>query len=214
MTHPFLTRLQVALAQPLPGQAAQFKLAHTVRQQFPPPTADARRAGVLALFYPNDRQVYGRNNVNLIFIQRSSREPRDRHAGQISFPGGSLEAHDANLAATAIRETEEEIGVPAAAIELVGPLTELFIPVSNFLVSPYVGFTAARPDFILQPTEVDAVLEVPFADFLQPTARQLMDKRLGNGITLKDTPYWAVGGHEIWGATAMITSEIVELLRG
>lgn len=205
-------KIIAGLKAPLPGVEAQYKLAHVLRKHAPSPASDARRAAVLALFYPAPNE--GKHRENLVFIQRSSRDPRDRHAGQISFPGGSQEPEDKNLAATATRETWEEIGVPEAEIEVLGALTELYIPVSNFLVAPFVGFIDHRPNFIRQESEVDVVLEIPFDTFLDPASRQLMDKELSNGMKLTNVPYWNVPGHRIWGATAMITSELVELVKG
>ena len=205
-------KIIAGFSKPLPGPAAQYQMAHVLRKQIPTPPPGVRHAGVLALFYPVPSQ--GIYNANLVFIQRSSREPRDRHAGQISFPGGSREAIDQDLAATATRETWEEIGVPVDEIEVLGALTELYIPVSNFLVAPYVGFIDHRPDFIRQESEVDAVLEIPFDSFFSPTARQLMDKELTSGMRLTKVPYWNVANQQIWGATAMITSELIELVKG
>lgn len=203
--------LTTALKAPLPGTEAQYKLAHVLRKQVPAPPPTVKQAGVLALFYPDKGGSDW--NSNLIFIRRSSRDLRDRHAGQISFPGGSREGVDPNLAATATRETWEEIGVPVDQIEVLGALTELYIPVSNFLVAPYVGYIDHRPEFIRQESEVDAILEISFDLFLDPAARQLMDKELTNGMRLTKVPYWNVAGHQIWGATAMIVSELVELVK-
>jgi 8-oxo-dGTP pyrophosphatase MutT (NUDIX family) len=204
-------RLLEGLQRPLPGQVAQYKMAHVLRQQIPAPSPTARRAAVLALLYPYTGE--GIWDANLIFIQRASRDTRDRHAGQISFPGGSQELDDENFAATATRETWEEIGVPIEKIEVLGALTELYIPVSNFLVAPFVGYIDHRPDFIRQESEVDAVLEIPFDSFFNPAARQLMNKELTNGMRLTNVPYWNVSGHQVWGATAMITSELIELVK-
>lgn len=212
MADSLKNQLLAGLQRPLPGVAAQYKLAHVLRQQAPAPPKNARRAGVLALFYPHLSDEGGKYNHNLIFIQRSSREPRDRHSGQISFPGGSHESGDQDLAATATRETWEEIGVPVHRIEVLGALTDLYIPVSNFLVSPYVGYIDHQPTFTRQESEVDGILEVPFDAFFAPNARQLMDKELANGLRLTKVPHWMVAGHQIWGATAMITSELVELV--
>jgi len=194
-------------AHPLPGSAAQNTMSPPLRGNPPEVPTTARRASVLALIYPIDGQLH------LLFIQRTS-PPGDRHAGQISFPGGSAEAADADAAATALRETEEEVGIPQNSIELLGALSQLYIPVSNFLVDPFVGYRAERPAFILQESEVARVLEVPLADFLGPEARKVGDRKLSSGITLKDVPYWSVGkGEEIWGATSMMTGELVALLR-
>lgn len=203
-----LERLRQRLtAHPLPGSAAQNSMSPPLRGNPPTPPTTARRASVLALLYPIDGLLH------LLFIQRTS-PPGDRHAGQISFPGGSAEAADANAAATALRETEEEVGIPQDSIELLGALSQLYIPVSNFLVDPFVGYRAERPDFILQESEVARVLEIPLADFLGPEARKVGDRKLSNGMTLKDVPFWSVGkGEEIWGATSMMTGELVSIVR-
>ncbi|SER10544.1 NUDIX hydrolase [Neolewinella agarilytica] len=192
---------------PLPGSSAQNSMSPPLRGTPLTPPATARRASVLALLYPIDGLLH------LLFIQRTS-PPGDRHAGQISFPGGSAEAADADAAATALRETEEEVGIPRQSIELLGALTPLYIPVSNFLVDPFVGYRAERPDFILQESEVARVLEIPLADFLGPEARKVGDRKLSSGMTLKEVPFWSVGdGEEIWGATSMMVGELVALLR-
>lgn len=123
-----------------------------------------------------------------------------------------MEAGDTDAAATALREAEEEVGIPREAVELLGALTPLYIPVSNFLVDPFVGFFPERPQFSLQTSEVARVLELPLAGFLAPDARQVGERQLVNGMTLKEIPYWGIAGEEIWGATAMMTAELVELL--
>lgn len=190
----------------LPGQTAQRIMAPPVRGGYPEVPADVRRASVLALLYPIDEQLH------LLYIQRTSPK-RDRHAGQISFPGGSVEAADTDAVATALRETEEEVGIPRQAVEVLGALTQLYIPVSNFLVDPIVGFLPQRPSFILQESEVARTLELPLADFLNPAARQVGARKLGNGMSLADVPFWSVRGEEVWGATSMMTAELVTLLR-
>lgn len=194
---------------PLPGHAAQQEMSHAMHKERPIPIDDNyRRAAVMALFYPGLE-----DELTIAFILRSSRDPRDRHAGQIAFPGGSVDPDDENLAYTALRETEEEIGVPKEEIELLGELTDLYIPVSNFLVTPFVGWLDKQPDFVPQESEVAAILEIPFADFLKGDARQKTSMKLSNGMTLKNVPYWNVGGHKIWGATSMMMSEVVGLTK-
>ena len=91
-------------------------------------------------------------------------------------------------------------------------MTDLFIPVSNFLVTPFIGFTPQRPDYILQASEVAELIEIPFSAFFQTNARQIADRQIANGIRLKNVPYWQIGEVDIWGATAMMTGEIVGLL--
>lgn len=209
MTQLF-SQLSGALQGNLPGLAAQMEMAHSVRQTPPNPPPDARIAAVLVLLFPGDAE---QQDHHLVFIQRSSRDPRDRHAGQISFPGGSAEDSDPDLAFTALREAQEEVGVDPDQVEILGPLSTLYIPVSNFLVHPFVAYTPSRPNFQAQISEVDAILELPLADFLQPAARTHINQPIGKGITLTNLPCWQVRGHQIWGATAMITSELLALLR-
>ena len=201
-----LSRLRHALANaPLPGPAAQRRMMPPLRGDYAVPPADARRAAVMALLYPIGERLH------LLYIQRTSPK-RDRHAGQISFPGGSVDPGDADTLATALRELEEETGVPAPGIEVLGALTPLYIPVSNFLVDVYVGYRSAQPGFTPQESEVARIIELPFADFLAPDAVQVGPRKLANGMTLPNVPYWAVGGEEIWGATSMMTGELVALV--
>lgn len=190
----------------LPGAEAQYSMAPPMRGASAGPPSTARQASVMALLYPIE------SSWHLLFIQRTSPK-RDRHAGQISFPGGSVDPGDESAAATALRETEEEVGIPRERISLLGALTPLYIPVSNFLVDPFVGYLPERPVFTPQETEVARILELPLADFLAPTARRTGTRKLSNGINLPETPYWHIQGEEIWGATSMMTAELVALLR-
>lgn len=210
MTYHFLDQLRAALAKhDRPGSAAQAAMAPFGRREtLKDNSSNSRKAAVLALFYPANNT----GDLNLIFIQRSSNDPRDRHAGQIGFPGGSVELQDVDLEATALRETYEEIGVPPDSIEVLGRMTDLYIPVSNFTVSPFVGYTKKRPQYKLQTNEVAALLEVPMSDFFKETARQIANMKLASGASVKNVPFWQVGGHQIWGATAMMVSEIIALL--
>jgi 8-oxo-dGTP pyrophosphatase MutT (NUDIX family) len=201
-----LDRLRHRLAAgQLPGAVAQYRMAHQLRKNYGVAPDDARRAGVLALLYPIESRLH------LLFIQRTS-PANDRHAGQIGFPGGSAEPVDNSPADTALRETEEEVGVYRDSVELLGGLSDLYIPVSNFLVHPYVGFRPERPEFTVQESEVARTLELPLQEFLQPSARQLLDKELGGGLTLTKVPHWVVNQEAIWGATAMMVAEMLALL--
>ena len=202
-------RLRTALRQPLPGAAAQYAMAHQLRESYGEAPADAARAGVLVLLLPTAHST----DPHLVFIRRTSHDPRDRHAGQISFPGGRVEDEDADMAATALREAEEEIGIPRERVEVLGPLTPLFIPVSNFLVFPLVGMLSEPAAYIPQTSEVAEVIELPLADFQLPGRRKLMDKKLPNGLMLTDMPYYDFPGTTIWGATAMMTSELLAVMQ-
>lgn len=203
----FINQVAERLKKTLPGQAAQYKMAHLARRTAMPTPDNARQAAVLALFYPKE------NDWHLVFIERDSSNPNDRHGGQISFPGGKYETGDGTLANTALRETQEEIGVDPNKIELLGALTELYIPVSNFQASPFVGFTSETPIFLPQAGEVHAILEVPFYVLQQPEVVQTIDLQLAQNLILRGVPYFNLFGKVVWGATAMMLSELLELIQ-
>lgn len=188
-----------------PGRPAQQTMAPPLRGEYGDPPANARRAAVLALFYPVG------DAAHLLYIQRTS-PPGDRHAGQISFPGGSVDPEDADTAATARRELEEEVGVRRDQPQLLGALTPLYIPVSNFLVDPYVGYLPKRPVLVPQESEVARILEIPLNNLLQTDVRRIGTRTLSQGLRLPDTPYYAVSSEEIWGATSMMTAELLAML--
>lgn len=199
----FIDELTHRLQLPLPGEAAQYRMAHAVRRTPGAPPDSARQAGVLVLFYPRDGQWH------IVLIERGSHNPNDRHRGQISLPGGQHDPTDPSLDFTAIRETEEEVGVDRQAIRLLGALSRLYIPVSNFLVFPYVGYTLTPPDFRPQADEVQRIIEVPYGSLADPGSRQLTDIELASGLVLREVPYFAVQNVVVWGATAMILGELL-----
>lgn len=201
-----IERLRGALHAPLPGESAQYRMAHQSRRGYLTERPDARQAAVLALLYPHE------NEPHLVLIQRPARDPRDPHQGQISFPGGRREPADPDLATTALREAQEEVGVPTGRVEVIGSLTSLYIPVSNFKVYPYVGISRERPVFRPQPSEVQEIIEVPFAAFRNPDNVRLTDMELAQGLVLRGVPYFSIGGHVVWGATAMMLSELIVAL--
>jgi 8-oxo-dGTP pyrophosphatase MutT (NUDIX family) len=195
------------LTKPLPGRPAQYKMAHAVRVNYPPPPPDARVACVLSLLYPKNDEWH------IVLIERMSTHENDRHSGQISFPGGGLETSDATLAAGALREANEEVGVISDDIELLGQLTDMYIPVSNFLVHPFVGMLNYTPKFIPQPSEVKSILEIPLKLLQDPNTIRSTHLKLSKQITLKNVPYYHIQNHIIWGATAMMLSEFLEVIR-
>lgn len=202
----FIDRLHHQMRQPLPGQGAQFKMASLtrVRPTIPPPTA--RQAGVLALFYPKAGEWH------IVLIERMDANPNDRHGGQISFPGGKFEKADGTLLQTALRESQEEIGIDAATVNVLGPLTQMYIPVSNFLVNPFVGYLDYTPVFSPQAEEVKSVLEIPFNLFYEPGIISQTDIRVGGNMMLRDVPYFDLQGKVLWGATAMMMNELIEVV--
>ena len=208
MEDPFIKMLEKRLQASLPGREAQYRMAHAIRHHYPPTSVEnAQKAGVLALFYPKNEEW------NIVLIERDSSNPNDRHRGQISFPGGRFEPADGNLAGTALREAEEEIGIDSKDVKLLGPLTNLYIPVSNFHVSPYVGVMNYVPDFSPQASEVKSILEIPFKLFLDPSNVQEKDMTVGANLTLKGVPFFHIHNKTIWGATAMMLNELLEVVR-
>ena len=203
----FLKNIEVLKNTQLPGIEAQFKLAPKMRLEYNAKRIEANNpkiAAVLALFYPNDK-----NTVSLLLTKRAMYN--GTHSGQVSFPGGKVEKSDLNLKETALRETFEEVGVLQEKIDIVREITEVYIPPSNFSVTPYIGLLNNKPLFKVN-SEVAKIIEIPFSDLLD-------DSRLASiSITnsyMKETsvPCFNFDGSIIWGATAMILSEIKELLK-
>lgn len=197
----FIKQLEQNLQQPLPGKEAQAKMAHFGRKVNFPAPENPRQAGVLALFYPKNADWH------MVFIERVSIKG-DQHSGQISFPGGQYEPNDGSLDFTAVREAEEEVGIKAKDVKLLGELTKLFIPVSNFMVNPFVGFLDYTPEFNPQLREVNQVIEVPYTHFQDPSTIQKTRLKLSNNTYLNNVPYYNLYGKILWGATAMMMSEL------
>lgn len=202
-----IEKLSDRLTGSLPGREAQFEMAPALRKHFQPPPPSAKIACVMALFFRK------KDDWQLVLIERVNNNPNDRHGGQISFPGGKLDAGDKSLEAAAIREAEEEIGVSRDEIQILGQLTDLYIPVSNFQVHPFVAFTSEVPTFVPQESEVKSVLEVPFSHFHQQENRAVTDIPVSANMILREVPYFDVDGRIVWGATAMILSELVAITK-
>ena len=202
MTEKNIPELIKSLSQSLPGQQAQFQMAPSFRHNFPD-KSNPTKAAVLLLLYPNPTEL------NLVFMKRT--EYPGVHSGQISFPGGKCETYDTNMISTALRETQEEIGVNQLLVSILGQLTPLYIPASEFEVHPVVGFTHEKPKFNLDTNEVQYVIEVNVDFLLNPANRAVKpyasDKYQGS------IPYFRIEGNEIWGATAMILNELLEIIR-
>jgi len=209
LNDPFIQSLRAQLNLPLPGTAAQYRMAGIRRlaeqNAHALPPDNAKVACVLNLLFQKDAVWH------TVLIERTH-NPRDRHSGQVSFPGGRYEERDGALENVALREAEEEIGIPASSVHILGQLTDLYIPVSNFLVHPFVGVLQGRPDFKPQVGEVAAILTPPIHLFAQEMTKKVIDLPLPQGVTLKDVPYYDVNGTIVWGATAMIISEFMDVL--
>ncbi|MFK7807796.1 MAG: CoA pyrophosphatase [Saprospiraceae bacterium] len=194
------------IQNPLPGRDAQNKMSHAIRKHATLVPENARKAAVLGMLYPK------REEWHIALIERQSSHPDDKHGGQISFPGGMHEMSDPSLQYTALRETFEEIGVPVDDINPLGPLTPMYIPVSNFQVYPFLGHLEELPLFQPQPSEVRSILEVPIHQFSNPEILKTKDIKVSERMTLKNVPYYDIQGHTLWGATAMMIREMLEVM--
>ncbi len=202
MFNNFIIKLQSELQKPLPGYQAQQKMMPTMRDINFTHDVKPRESAVLILFYENNKQIY------IIFIRR--KEDKKVHSGQIAFPGGKYEEEDKTLKNTAIRETYEEIGISENDITVIGQLTEIIIPISNYKVTPFVGFLKQKPVYNISLDEVQEVLEVNISQLFAPENR-LITELERNGIKIH-APYFKIDNDKIWGATAMITSELNEVI--
>lgn len=200
-----IERLRAALARPLPGLTAQMGMAPHPRpgtERILDPFLDCRRAAVLVLFYPA-----ADGELRLVLTRRTDR--LESHSGQISFPGGSMDpGEDARAAAK--REAREELGIDPESFEVIGELSPLYIPPSGFCVYPVVAYAAAALEFAPNEDEVAEVLETPVEHLLTPATRCEETWDLRGAAVL--VPYYAVGPHKVWGATAMMLCELLALL--
>jgi 8-oxo-dGTP pyrophosphatase MutT (NUDIX family) len=135
-----------------------------------------------------------------VFTERSA--GLSRHSGQISCPGGSREPEDATLVDTALRETEEELGVPATEVHVLGQLPEVHVQVSNFLITPVVGFLPYQPHFVPDPREVATVLEVPLAHLQDPATLREEEWEVRGGR--RNVAFYQFDRFQIWGATGRV----------
>ncbi|MFC0605515.1 NUDIX hydrolase [Winogradskyella pulchriflava] len=165
----------------------------------------AKKAGVMALFYPNTE-----GETYLVLILRKTY--KGVHSAQVGFPGGKYEKEDKDLMVTAIRETEEEVGVPKSKLEIIKTMSPLYIPPSNFMVHPYVAISKSVLKFIKQDDEVEAIIEVNIDSFLDDTNSITTRVPTSFGVEV-DVPAFHLNGHIVWGATAMMLGEIKDLLK-
>jgi 8-oxo-dGTP pyrophosphatase MutT (NUDIX family) len=194
-----VAHLSRRLREPLPGPDAQRRFA-------PLPLIDgwspeqtpgtARRAAVLLLIYP------GHAGPTIPLTVRPTTLPT--HGGQVSLPGGAIGVGE-SIDAAALREAEEEIGIDPASVHVLGPLSTLWIPISNFVITPVVGITRQPPAFRLHEREVDAVIEMPMDRLLDRASITWSHRQRGD--TRLDYPCFDIGGPVVWGATAMVLSE-------
>lgn len=205
----FISKLKERLLSPLPGIEAQWRMMSSGLREKDPKmykkaAEGAKEASVLLLLFQKKGTWY------TTLMERS--ETPYAHSKQISFPGGGLEVFDADLETAALRETEEEFGIPREAITLIGRLSQLYIPVSGYLVHPFVGYLEQAPSYTPDPREVAEVIEVKIEDLINPTLRKLTKIKMSSGLILRDVPYFHLKEKIVWGATAMMLNEFSEIL--
>jgi 8-oxo-dGTP pyrophosphatase MutT (NUDIX family) len=210
MTKPWYeqaARIRAALADPAPTLEELLVLRDltgaNIRPMQPPPGIQPREAAALLLLFPRNGELW------LPLTVRSSRLPT--HRGEVSLPGGAVDPEDVDPAATALREAHEELGIAPLSVEVVGQLTSFYIPPSNFRLTPVVGLSAVDPELRPNPDEVETAFSVPLSLLLDPATIQeeVWERR---GVQMR-VPFFLLEGWKVWGATALLLSELVARLR-
>jgi len=199
--------IKLQLEKPLPGWTAQSKLSPIDDPRYRQEPTNHLKAAVIALLY------YHESKLMICYMKRTSHFENDKHKGQISFPGGKLEANE-SLEECAKRETQEEIGVSAEHYILLGKLTPIYVFVSNFVVYPYVAFSSSVPIFTPDASEVEKVIVAPIQNLMKGVHKKDIQVR---NFVMKDAPYYPLKISEtqaeiLWGATAMMTAELLEII--
>lgn len=204
----FLNCIPKLEGERLLAEAAHLKMAPPERIELMKNTdlskVNPRKAAVMMLFYPKN------NKTHLILIIRNSYP--GVHSSQIAFPGGKVEPEDISLASTALRETEEEIGVSLGKINVIRAMTQVYIPPSNFMVFPFLGYSNEELVFIPNPDEVAGLIEFSLVDFLDEAT--IVTKTMSTSYSIDiQVPAFKIQEHYVWGATAMMLSELKETLK-
>ena len=198
----FVEQLKIRFQSNLPGEDAQFLMAPFARkriQQLDLEKSNPKKSAVLILLFPMG------NGIHTLLIERPVYD--GVHSGQVAFPGGKFEEKDIHLQQTALRETFEEVGIPSRDIEIIGKLTDLYIKPSNFLVAPFIGYINKKPDFVPDAYEVQKIITV---DLFGLNATKIRTEKIithSSGYKIK-APCYEIKGLTVWGATAMMISEL------
>jgi len=197
--------LKDIFSKPLPGERAQKLMSPSSRftGNAEPNPELAKESSVFILLFEENGEWF------IPLIKRPVYN--GAHSGQISLPGGKRDEEDRDILQTAFRETEEEIGIAPGLITHVGTLTRLFIPNSNFIVTPQVGLINSTPTFKREPEEVEEIIKLPFTSLFDKAMIKTFERNINNHTI--NAPYYCCGEHVIWGATAMILSEFAEVIK-
>lgn len=191
----------------LPGEEAHREMfpMRAVSSEALKSAENYKLSGVLALIYTHE------NKHHIILTERQ--EYDGNHSAQMSFPGGKIEKNDRDSLAAALRETNEEIGIFPERIEVLGRLTDVYIPVSNFLVHPYIGYLDGAPSFIMNEREVKQIVTFDLFEILKPENRIITEIQTAKGLKMKNIPAFYIADKIIWGATALMLNEIRFILK-
>lgn len=203
----FIEHIHALQNSQLGGQESQFKLAPKLRLQFSDELIkqkNPKQAGVLALFYPDKN-----NQTRFLLTKRASY--KGTHSAQISLPGGKIDIKDTNLQETALRETEEEVGILVSKVKIIREMSKNYIPPSNFMVSPFLGYVDKNPTFTKN-YEVATIIEVLVSDLLDDKNVSTVNMTTSYMKNM-NVPCFTLNSYTIWGATAMILSEIKDLIK-
>jgi 8-oxo-dGTP pyrophosphatase MutT (NUDIX family) len=209
----FITALGKKFQNSLPGKKSHLKIAHAFRNLDEIPAENARKASVLILLFPKKTQ----NSMewHLILTERAL-HIGDKHSGQMSFPGGGYQAADGALPdglwQCALREAQEEVGIDPKKIQLIGQMSDLYISVSKYQVFPYLAWSSAPFELKPQLSEVKTIYEVPLSVLKNPDNLKITEIWLSERLTLPAVPYYDVFGKKVWGATAMMLAELLDLI--
>lgn len=207
MFENFTIQLIEAFKQPLPGKSGQVQLKPylKINKNIDAPSFIKPKEGaVMAVIYPKE------NIPHLLLIERPQYD--GVHSGQIAFPGGKIEKSDASFLHAALRETHEEVGIESNHIQVVGNLTEVFVFASNFMVYPFVGIMQEIPRLALETKEVAGVLEIPLSRFFEDGI--IKEKKIQNALGFNlMAPYYDLDSKVLWGATAMMVSELCAVIK-
>ncbi len=202
-----INKLKQALSQKLPGIESHLKLAPIERAddlRNQKSSRDAKESAVLLTLFKDEGET------KLILILRSIYD--GVHSGQISFPGGKKDTSDKDLIETALRETKEEVGITVKNDDILGKLSNLYIPNSNFIVAPYVAYVESIDEIISDPEEVQEVYKISLNDLLDENVIQSKEVLFLNERTIS-APCFYIDGLKIWGATSMILNELLDVIK-
>ena len=204
-SYHFFSMLKERLNKPLPGLAAQLNMVPDPRpgnMVYTEVQDSCKRAGILVLLYFKGTHVF------VVLTRRT--DLVEHHQAQISFPGGRQEEGE-TFEQTALRETNEELGIQPLAIQILGQLTPLYIPPTNYCIYPVVARMKEQPQFKPSPYEVAEVLEIPLNYLFDPQTNR-RERWTLHGMDV-EVPFYFFENHKIWGATAMVLAEFVEILK-